>query len=694
MMAGRRHDAQILAPAGSPEALEAAVRAGADAVYLGGKSLNARVRAGNFDDEQLKEAVAYCHTRGVKVYLTLNTILSDSQLAEAERCLERACAIGIDALILQDIGLAALVRQAAPDMEIHASTQMSVHTRAGLRQLLDMGFSRAVLAREMSKKELEQALLEPIEIEIFVHGALCMCVSGQCYLSAMIGGRSGNHGACAQPCRLPFSVPGGTGHDLSLKDLSIVEDLRELEQMGVDSFKIEGRMKRPEYVAAAVDACFKSLEGGLDPADMDVLRTVFSRSGFTKGYLEGKLGREMFGTRRKEDAEGVSQVLRNLRQLYDSEHPRYGVTLRLTLERSRPAVLEAAANGVCVSVTSDVIPEPARRVALTAERAVEQLGKCGGTIFYPTEVTAQLDEGLSYPLSALNGLRRSAFRLLKESLNIQARVPFQQVSVRRKPYRRRGAQRLWLRIADPRQIPAVLPDAVEKIILPCHLPDEVFQRLPAGVCCVEIPRGLFGIEERIADRLRRLKALGVETAFAGTLDGVRLALECGLEVLGGFGLNICNTLALEEAARLGLSACVLSPEITVAALGRLGGGIPAGVFAYGRLPVMSVRNCPLKNGRRCIGCTPETRLITDRKGCRFPVECFKNPCNDILNCVPLRMEDKIGDLNRADFLLLYFTQETPEQAAEIVGRYTDALSGVPLTAPEGAFTRGLFYRGV
>lgn len=691
-MGDHMHRAQILAPAGSPEALIAAVRAGADAVYLGGKDFNARMRAGNFDDTELKDAVDYCHTRCVKVYLTFNTILSDSRLDGAERCLKRACAIGIDALILQDIGLVSLIRQAAPGMEIHASTQMSVHTRAGLRLLREMGFSRAVLAREMSRQELEEALLEEIEIEIFVHGANCMSVSGQCYLSAMIGGRSGNHGACAQPCRLPFAAPGGTGHDLSLKDLSAVDELPVLQKMGVASFKIEGRMKRPEYVAAAVDACVKSLAGELRTADIDTLRTVFSRSGFTKGYLEGRLGRGMFGTRRKEDAEGTPQVLRELKKLYEKERPRYAVRMRLTLTPGSPAVLEAEANGKSVTATSEAVAEPARKVALTAERAEEQLKKCGGTIFYPAEISARVGEGLSFPLSELNALRRSAFARLEEALRAYAPVPFTPAKIQIEPYIRTAPQKLWLRVAAPKQIPHVLPDSVEKIILPCRLPEECFTH-PTAEVCAEIPRGLFGIEEKIALQLHRLREHGVRYALAGTLDGVQLAKECGMQVLGGFGLNVCNTLALREAGKLGVEACILSPEITSSALGRLGGGIPAGVFAYGRFPVMSVRNCPLKNGRSCAACTPETRFLTDRKGYRFPVECFKNPCNDLLNCVPLWMADKLHDLSRADFLMLYITTETPEQAANVVQDYADALGGQPCPAPDGEFTRGLFYRG-
>lgn len=687
------HRAQILAPAGSPEALRAAVLAGADAVYLGGKALNARVRAGNFSGEELEQAVRFCHERGVKVYLTLNTVLTDSQLAEAADCVERACAIGIDALILQDLGLIALIRRAAPGMEMHASTQMSVHTRAGLRLLRGMGLRRAVLAREMSRQELEQALREEIETEVFVHGASCMCVSGQCYLSAMIGGRSGNRGACAQPCRLPFSARNGTGHDLSLKDLSIVDDLRELEEMGVDSFKIEGRMKRPEYVAAAVDACIKSLSGTLRPADLERLRAVFSRSGFTKGYWEGRLGRGMFGTRRKEDSAGTAQALRELRGLYERERPRYRVDLELTLRIGEPAVLVARANGRMARVQSAVRPEPALHVALTGQRACAQLAKCGGTVFEPGQITAEIGEGASFPLAELNALRRRAFGELTQQFGAPAPLPFYLADWRVEPADPPAEQRLWIRCAHADQLPTEVPPSVDRVILPCSAPDEAFIR--AGErACAEIPRGLFGMEEQTAQRLRHLSGLGVPAAYAGTLDGVQLARECGMLVLGGFSLNVANTLALREARALGLTACVLSPELTAAALARMGSGIPAGVFAYGRLPVMCMRNCPLKNGRTCAACRPESRFITDRKGLRFPVECLHNPCNDLLNCVPLRMEDRLPDLRRADFLLLYFTGEPPEEVRAVLARYEAARRGMPLPAPEGAFTRGLFYRPV
>ena len=311
---------EILAPAGSPQALIAAVRSGADAVYLGIKGLNARRSAENFDDDQLKEAVAYCHKHNVKVHLTLNTLVSDGELEKAQEAVRLACESGVDAIIVQDIGLAELIHRNAPEMPLHASTQMSVQTAAGLKRLKKLGFTRAVLPRELSKEEIKKLCENsPIELECFVHGALCMCVSGQCLFSAVLGSRSGNRGACAQPCRLPFGVENGTGHDLSLKDLSLIDYIAEMAEMGVCSFKIEGRMKRPEYVAAAVKACRNSVDGVADNALRDDLRSVFSRSGFTDGYYRNKLGYDMFGIRRKDDVTAASGVLKKLEKLYEKE---------------------------------------------------------------------------------------------------------------------------------------------------------------------------------------------------------------------------------------------------------------------------------------------------------------------------------------------------------------------------------------
>ena len=321
---------EVLAPAGGPEPLRAAVYAGADAVYLGGPAFGARANAQNFSREQLAEAVGFCHARGVRVHVTVNTLLKEKELPQALEFVEYLCTLPVDAVLVQDMGLFSLLRQRAPQLPLHASTQMSLHTPAGVKLLWDLGAERAVLSREMSLEEIEEVHQAcPIQLESFVHGALCMSVSGQCLFSALLGGRSGNRGLCAQPCRLPFAAPGGTGHDLSLKDLSFVREIGQLKQAGVCSAKIEGRMKRPEYVAAAVSACRRAADGEEVPqALLDQLEAVFSRSGFTQGYLTGERGRAMFGVRRKEDVtQATEKVFASLRGLYRGENQRVSVFL-------------------------------------------------------------------------------------------------------------------------------------------------------------------------------------------------------------------------------------------------------------------------------------------------------------------------------------------------------------------------------
>ena len=333
---------EVLAPAGGWESLEAAVFAGADAVYLGGPAFGARANAKNFTREELARAAAFCHGRGVRLHVTVNTLLKDQELPQALEFVEFLCSLPVDAVLVQDMGLFALLRQRAPELPLHCSTQMSLHTPAGVRLLWELGARRAVLAREMSLSEMEEVRGAcPMELEAFVHGALCMCVSGQCYLSAMLGGRSGNRGMCAQPCRLPFAAPGGTGHDLSLKDLSLLEEARQLGAAGICSLKIEGRMKRPEYVAAAVSACRHAVDQGAIPAQLaQDLEAVFSRSGFTKGYLTGKRGAAMFGVRRKEDVtQATEKVFAQLRGLYRGERQSVPITLELGEEGDQAVLL-------------------------------------------------------------------------------------------------------------------------------------------------------------------------------------------------------------------------------------------------------------------------------------------------------------------------------------------------------------------
>lgn len=681
-------NSEILAPAGTMDALTAAVRCGADAVYLGYTELNARHNAGNFDRDALEQAARYCHARGVKVFLTLNTLVGDEEMRKAAEIIALACSIPVDGLIIQDLGVAALARRMAPGMFLSASTQLSIHTPAGLRFLAQAGFSRAVLARELSFDEIKElARTSPIELEVFVHGALCMCVSGQCYLSGLLGSRSGNRGLCAQPCRLPFAAPGGTGFDLSLKDLSIIDRLPELRELGIASFKIEGRMKRPEYVAAAVSACKGALDGKAQPELEEQLRAVFSRSGFTSGYYDGKTGKGMFGTRQKEDVVSAAPVLASLARRYDRETPLRPVDFALTVVSGEPLTLAASAGGKSVFLESQTVPESALNRPLTEERAKEQLEKCGGTPFYTNETDCDIEDGLSVPMSAINALRREALDALLEKLAFREPVPCAAPELKSKKIYRSGNLKLYARFDNPAQIPKDLL-GIGTVILPAETQDNVWAELSAqGVRVIaETPRVFFGKEEVLRKRLRELKKLGVTWTSCGNMGAVLLSREEGFSVFAGAGSNIYNTGALQYLEDRGVEEAMLSFELTLTQAKEIGGSIPRGLFAYGRLPLMITRNCPVANGSHCGDCGRKKGL-TDRKNIFFPVQC-RYGASELLNSCPLYLADRKKELDGFDFALLYFTTELGAECAEIMEKYrSDAKAS-------GEYTRGLYYRGV
>lgn len=678
--------AEILAPAGGYDALVAAVRCGANAVYLGGKALNARRNASNFSDEELREAVAYCHARNVKVYLTLNTLVADSELETAYDAIECACNSHADALILQDIGLVSLVRQVCPDMPMHASTQMSVQSIEGVRELEKMGFARVVLPRELSESEIAAiAAKTDMELEYFVHGALCMCVSGQCLMSSVLGGRSGNRGLCAQPCRLPFGVNGKGGNALSLKDLSLVDELRRLEEAGVCSFKIEGRMKRPEYVAAAVTACKNSLNNINDYNINEALRAVFSRSGFTKGYFEGKLGKDMFGVRRKEDVEGAAPVLSSLARLYDGEKPLLPADMELKFKRSEPLTLKVSACGKTAAVTGD-IPSEAVNKAVTEEELRDRLAKCGGTQFFAGDISIDLDEGLNAPASAINRLRRQALTELDGELAKGRDIPFTRTERFTAPHR---AERMKLhaRFFSEASVPDSL-DGLARVILPIETSPETLKRvLDSGAqAAVEIPPAVFSNADKYVKKLTELKENGLSLAWACGLDGVGVARRAGLRFVCGFGMNIFNSVSVSEAAILGAEDCLLSCEVSLAQAAHIGGKLPRGLMIYGRIPLMMTRNCPVATKLTCAECGGRSYLL-DRMGVRFPVRC-KNGCSFVLNSRPLWLADKLNDIRNVDYGLLWFTDESKEECTRVISDYRRG------GAPQGEFTRGLYYKGV
>lgn len=687
---------EVLAPAGSPESLIAGVRAGADAVYLGASRFSARAGAKNFSFQELQEAVSYCHARGVKVYLAVNTLMLDGELPEALKLVKDACALPVDAVLVQDMGLAGELLSRAPKLRLHASTQTSVHTTAGTEALYCAGFKRVVLARELSLKEISDIHREcPIELEIFVHGALCMSVSGQCYFSSVFGSRSGNRGLCAQPCRLPFSAPGGTGHDLSLRDLSLIPLIGELEKAGATSLKIEGRLKRPEYVASAVRACRLSADGKVVPAELsNSLHAVFSRSGFTHGYADGKLGREMFGVRTRQDVTAASgNVLKRLRGIYASEPQRIPADFSFEAMAGQPARLSVSDGaGISVHVTGNV-PETAVRHATDVARCEEQLRKTGGTPFHVRNIACKVGPGLTISVSELNRMRREALAKLESARAQRPKIPFNEVKyIPPKPYHA-GRFHLRARFCSCR-----LPEAAKKcelVYVPISSsPKQLSELIKSGFnVAVEIPRGLFGLEKNVLSLLKMAKSAGVNDAWAGNLDSAAIALKAGFHVHGGFSLNITNTEALMWYQKFGLTDSELSFELKLSQAEHIGGSMKRGVIVYGRLPLMLCRNCPAANSPKgCLHCKrpPE---ITDRRNVHFPVMC-SGACSEVLNSVPLYLADRLNDVKNQDFGLLRFSTESTQEAENILNEYFLALGGVYVSTPkDNTFTRGLCYRG-
>ncbi|MBQ7860988.1 MAG: U32 family peptidase [Clostridia bacterium] len=686
---------EILAPAGSFESVVAAVRCKADAVYMGAKAFNARIKADNFEGDLLGEAVRLCHSHGMKVHVTMNTLISDGEISAALAVLKDVCASGADAVILQDVGFASLVKKACPDLERHASTQMSVQTVAGVKLLEEMGFDRVVLPREMNKAEVKKITdSTDVEIEMFVHGAHCMSVSGQCYMSSMFGGRSGNRGLCAQPCRLPFAAEGGTGFDLSLKDLSLAQRIGEIRELGVDSLKIEGRMKRPEYVAAAVTAIRQSRDGEPNDDMLKKLRGVFSRSGFTDGYFENNRGRDMFGTRQKEDVTSATNgLLKDLAKLYEKEQPRFGVDFHLTVLECERVSLSASCEGRLVFIESESIPEKALNKPLTKEGLSERIAKCGGTQFYANKIEIDLDEGLIVPASVINELRRRVLEELENKLASVKVYSFTDVDVpstlkelQNKAVGNKNKVKFNVRVASVSRIPENLEN-VENLYIPLMTAEnsvEKLKNLPVSVG-IEVPRGIFGAEELVEKRLAMFKTHGLKIAYCSTLDAVAIAKKLGFEIHTGFALNVFNSFSAGFFEELGVKGITLSPELTLGQIEKIGTGAKKSIIAYGRLPLMLTRNCPVKNGRDCEECKGGGYL-TDRMNKKFPVVCSFG-CSEVLNSQPIYMADRLDEIKGVDYLTLYFTTEKKEIADAILDAYRKG------KAVKGDYTRGLYYRG-
>ena len=672
---------EVLAPAGSPETLIAALRSGADAVYVGGKRFSARNSADNFSDEELAEAARLCHKYGAKLDLAVNTVISDSEADDFCTYIKYAASVGVDAFIIQDLGCAELIRRSVPDAMIHGSTQMSVHTAAGAELLSALGCARVVPSRECERKVLAEISSKAIETEVFVHGALCMSVSGQCYMSAVMGSRSANRGRCGQACRLPYSASGKKGHcALSLKDLSLLPKAEELAEMGIDSFKIEGRMKRPEYTASAVHELKNALSG--QAPDIALLRGIFSRSGFTDGYFTGKR-QDMFGVREKEDVTAAQSLIPKIHEYYRFERKVCPVDIHAVMKGGQALTITGKCGDIAEKVTGD-IPDKAMNRPTDSAALEKQLSKLGDTIFTMGSFSADTEEGLFVPAGKLNELRRELCEKLTERC-IQRNTPSYTVTdyvpslPEARVQRCAGALPLRVYCRTAEQAQTALKYA-QYVILDYKLWERDIPDIPSDKAILSPPR-FIADEKAIAARLAEMKAMGYDRLFCHTPDHIALGKAAGIKLHGSFTLNVFNSYSAEYLHDMGLEDCVFSFEATLEQLAAVRTHLPLGAAVYGRLPLMLVRNCPIKNEvGSCDRCTGH---LIDRTGRILPVVCNKDS-KEILNSDILYMQDRLDEMKNISYGLIMLHDEDSEQTAAV-------LSG---TKPKGNITRAMYYRGI
>ena len=690
---------ELLAPAGSMDALRAAVQNGANAVYLGCGTFNARQSAKNFTTQTLTEAVKYCHIRGVKVHLTLNTLVSDRESRELADLIRHAASTGVDAFIVQDLGVVQLCREIAPHVPLHGSTQMTIHNLAGVQLCAAMGMSRVVLSRELSREEIRYICVNsPIEIEVFGHGALCMCYSGQCYMSAMIGGRSGNRGRCAQPCRQSYGYAHWEEkYPLSLKDNCLIHYLQELQAMGVASLKLEGRMKKPEYVATVTATYRRALDEGNVTRSMEqALMTAFNRQGFTDGYYTGNVDRKMFGIRQetKDDPAWIKAA----RQSYETgESPLVDITFQAVVSRTGSRLTVTDPEGRSCFVEGPA-PEIARNVEITGQAIADRVSKTGGTPYRCVGVKTHVDPGLTLSAAAINSMRRD---VLNQLTAIRARHDQKPLG---KPQKLKdylgtgGMPGLTVQVSSREQITAQLM-AMDTAMLyvPVHILLEdsrlTRQLVRRGNVAAVLPRIVHDDElTKLKLGLADLYIQGVRNVLVGNLGLLIAARDAGMTIHGDFGLNIYNSRALHFCRELELASACLSFEMTMPQIRDLSKAIPTELIVYGRLPLMVVEHCLMRNRTGQCTCHQGLMKLTDKTGAEFPVIKDGNSCRSVLlNGKKLYWLDRQEDLTKLGLWAVRLMLTT-ENAQETDRCLADFIQNSPFDP--GNCTRGLYLRGL
>lgn len=675
---------EILAPAGSEEALFAAVQSGADAVYIGGTEFSARKSASNFTISQIENAVKYCHLRGVKLHVAANILIKET---EKERFLEyigKLNRIGVDAVIMQDIGMASAVNKMYPDLPIHASTQMTVTNISGAIMLKNMGFSRIVLARELSKDAIKKICDNvDIETEVFGHGAICMCYSGQCLLSSIIGGRSGNRGMCAQPCRLPYILDGKQAYFLSPKDLSMIEHIDELSKMGVTSLKIEGRLKRKEYVSA-VTSIYKKYEKSGDAVsgeDKTELLNAFNRSGFTCGYFEDKLGKDMLALKNPSNisensfSDKVKEYCKK-----DANFKKTEIFISAKIHIGEPIKVSVWDNdGHFAEFTGREKLESAKNKSLDRERAINQLIKLGATPFFAKTAEIDLEDGVMASVSQINEVRRNAVKLLEDNiLQSQNRREFDYVPPKRKTFGKGPI--LTADVLNFEQAKACALGGITEIYVPNAIYEDVKKKFPNLLVIAKLPP--------VMRDDRNYKKVISDKILVSNIGEIDDKYSC----FGDFRLNITNADSISVFDKL--KRVTLSPELNLYELSKISDGCE--IVAYGRLSLMLMENCPLSAVGKCQK-GKMTQFLQDRMGEKFPLKCSDGCVLELLNSKPIYMADKIKDLLKLNpsALRLIFTVENFAECGKIIKEYADGILGKRIEPPtQNSFTRGHFYRGV
>ncbi|MBQ4527890.1 MAG: U32 family peptidase [Clostridia bacterium] len=690
---------EILAPGASFIALKAAIDSGADAVYFGGAKFGARANAINLSNDEISEAVVYAHLRGAKLYVTVNTLIGDSELEDAFEFLKFCYEAGVDAVIVQDLGIAQIIKKHFPKMKLHASTQMTIHSLEGVLQAEKLGFDRVVLSRELSFEEIKYIAQRcHAELEVFVHGALCMSYSGQCLFSSFLGGRSGNRGACAQPCRLAYTLMNSQGDTvsekdkylLSLRDLCLVDYIKELQSIGVKSLKIEGRMKSEAYVSAVCGIYNKYRDGGkVDNEDRALLENIFSRNGFTTGYYNAKYGRDMLSYMSNHDNiyESVTDDVIEKAKSYASIDKKIAVNAKFVMKKDEAPFFELFYGDKSFSAYGSVCASPASNMPATKERIFEQLSKLGGTVFEYDNLAITIDDGLYIPIKEINNVRREAFSKLESYILGENRVCENDSLMIIKPQNKK--------ITDPMLTASVISDSqakkayelgFERIYIPysVYLKDKDFYDEEPDIFAIKTPV--------INHDSRHIDVAGAKCSMFSVSNLADICYVKNKSIHADYRMNIFNSASVKALLSMGVKSFTLSPELTLSQMKQIAKSLPAEVVIYGKISLMTVRNCVIKSSLGKCGCVDgEIYYLKDRKNICFPVIAQKDSCTNVIyNSAPIKMSDRMHEIESigASMYRFDFTDETPDEMELVFKQYERRQKA------DGFFTRGHFYNGV